>query len=859
VSNPTQELENPQHLNLAPAKWLWYPSRRCLPNTFILFRKEINLKARPVSATGWIYVDSRYCLYINGKRIQWGPGPCDPRYIEADPLDLAHALVAGDNVIGVQALHFGHGDGTWPTGKPGFIFRLEIKDDDGKVIQIVSNCEWHSQIARAWRPGQYKRWFLRSLQEEFDARLYPYGWDTLGYREDNNWHNAMELNRCPADKPPLCSRYPDHLNLISAYITQERCTISPRITPVLRSEKMPADLAESFYVQWNISPEEYFECIPPDSYVVNSNSCAEKGNDTSWKVKMRDGYGAVLTFKLKEGSAGWPYFTITASAGTVVELMVLEGHEEGNLRLLNHYFNSWTRFICREGINHFQTFDWEGLRWIQLHIHNAEKDVTIENVGNCRRLYNWANKPLVSCSDPELQRLFQANFNTLNNNAQDNLVPDVSRERQQVAGEGYPVPVILLGMGEKKLIRHFIDSLSQGATPEGYFMQYWPACSPLLQAGQLLVEVTPWGILHDLFYLFLFDCWTYYQYTGDLNALTNVYPRLVKAAHYFKQIQKKDDSLDPGSKVWIDHYGFSDRQHNLVLRNKLCAFNLLISGALKDYLSPLCEAFGKSEDKQFAETFAQDILQVTISRFWSKKHKTFVDNLPWIKEDDYLSQHDRTLATSILHDLCPDNIIAESVDVLAEPPFEKWPSARGWSVTAADRNPSFPPNTIYRQLALAKAGRADVVLNDLRTRFATMNSVIINNTIGELWQLKPDSEADEWSHDSCAPLASLYMGIVGIKPLTPGFGRCEIRPQLHDLEELRLRAYVPQGHIDFVSEGKAGKRQISITLPEGCEGELIVKAEENLDLTTVKRVVPEGCVCYSLPQGRITNVLLKKT
>jgi len=60
--------------DLSPAKWIWYPSGRTLQNTFILFRRDLNLPARPHRATGWIAADSRYRLEVNGQRMQWGPG-----------------------------------------------------------------------------------------------------------------------------------------------------------------------------------------------------------------------------------------------------------------------------------------------------------------------------------------------------------------------------------------------------------------------------------------------------------------------------------------------------------------------------------------------------------------------------------------------------------------------------------------------------------------------------------------------------------------------------------------------------------------------------------------------------------------
>jgi len=163
----------PHAVSLAPAKWIWLPSQRTLPNTFVLFRKEIDLAAVPESAEGWIAADSRYRVTVNGQRIQWGPAPCDPRNLDADPIDLKPYLKAGKNVIGVEVLFFGFGDGTWPAGKPGLLFNLSVKLPGGEQ-RVVSDKSWQALLDRAHRPGQYKRWFLRALQEEFDARLYPY-------------------------------------------------------------------------------------------------------------------------------------------------------------------------------------------------------------------------------------------------------------------------------------------------------------------------------------------------------------------------------------------------------------------------------------------------------------------------------------------------------------------------------------------------------------------------------------------------------------------------------------------------------------------------------------------------------------
>jgi len=82
---------------LNPAKWIWLPAQRTLPNTSVLFRKEFDISSEVNSARGWICADSRYCLYINGNRVQWGPPPADPREISVDPFDVKKLLVKGKN------------------------------------------------------------------------------------------------------------------------------------------------------------------------------------------------------------------------------------------------------------------------------------------------------------------------------------------------------------------------------------------------------------------------------------------------------------------------------------------------------------------------------------------------------------------------------------------------------------------------------------------------------------------------------------------------------------------------------------------------------------------------------------------
>jgi hypothetical protein len=100
------------------------------------------------------------------------------------------------------------------------------------------------------------------------------------------------------------------------------------------------------------------------------------------------------------------------------------------------------------------------------------------------------------------------------------------------------------------------------------------------------------------------------------------------------------------------------------------------------------------------------------------------------------------------------------------------------------------------------------------------------------------------------------MSITGVRPLEPGFGRCEIRPQLADLEGLELVAHTVRGPIHFIAEGKLGSRSITVKLPADCEGELVINAQEKLNLRKLECYAPAGHSRYLLPKGVQTTISL---
>ena len=840
-----------RELDLSPAAWIWYPSGRTIPNTFILFRKELTLAAPVRSARGWVCADSRYLLHINGARVQWGPAPSDPRWLEVDPLDVASYFHEGENVIAVTALFYGLGDGTSPAGKPGFIFRLEVESGDGSKQLIVSDGSWRCTPARAWRPGHYKRWYLRSLQEEFDARGHPQGWDAPGFADGAAWAAPMILPGSSAAAPPISSTYNEYALDLGA--DPARCGLRARSIPLVREAEVPvARLASSFFVRWRVTPEEYFDFLTPDAYTVEPGNAATGEGEGAWGVRLAEGTGTALTFEQAEEIVGWPHFTIEAHEGTVVELMVQEHHDESHPALLNTHFNSWARFVCREGRNTFETFDYEAVKWLQLHIRGATGairgatgavrggagTVRLSGVGIRRRTFSWERMPDAATSDTTLNRLIAAGVNTVVNSVHELAVDGMGRERQQYSGDGsHQLHAVYLAFGETRQPARFLKTFSQGITHEGYFLDCWPAYDRLARLWEREIQASYWGPILDHNVGFVFDCMHHYLYTGELAALREPFPRLVKFFTYIRSILGEDGLLPVENigipSVWIDHLAYRKQKH------KQCAFNLYATAMMSHALAPLCRAFGEQAWEQEALECARGILERTQKKFWDGN--IYVANLPWAAEEGERRTCDRSLSTAILFDLCPDGRTEGALAQLVEEP----PSM----------GLSYPANACWRLWALAKGGRPDAILRDFRTRWAAMDSVRCNGTLQEFWHERPD-EGSVMSHCCVAPLYMMYMGIAGIHPLEPGFTRCMVRPQPGDLERVDLTARTVKGDIHFLAEGAQGTRRLSISMPAGCTGELTVDRRESLPLEALPPAGDRGLSRFLLPAGATTDVKL---
>ena len=127
------------------AQWISTMRSQSATNTWIAFRKSVQLEDVPATALATIAADSKYWMWVNGRPVVFegglkrGPNPLDTY---ADKVDIAPFLKKGSNTIAVLLCYFGKdGFSHKSSGRAGLYFDCMA----GKT-PIRSNRQWKAAL-----------------------------------------------------------------------------------------------------------------------------------------------------------------------------------------------------------------------------------------------------------------------------------------------------------------------------------------------------------------------------------------------------------------------------------------------------------------------------------------------------------------------------------------------------------------------------------------------------------------------------------------------------------------------------------------------------------------------------------------
>ena len=157
-----------------------------------LFRRRLVTPKTPRSVRLYLYAETVYHLYVNGRYVQRGPSFHHPHRPPVAEIDLLEHWREGENVLAVlvcarnTATH-----NNVPTGRAGLVARLRIVQADGSLLDVVTDAAWRATDRTGWRSDVPRRNWALGHVEVFDAAAGPAGWQGCDF-DDSHWSPAEE-------------------------------------------------------------------------------------------------------------------------------------------------------------------------------------------------------------------------------------------------------------------------------------------------------------------------------------------------------------------------------------------------------------------------------------------------------------------------------------------------------------------------------------------------------------------------------------------------------------------------------------------------------------------------------------------
>jgi len=453
-------------------------------------------------------------------------------------------------------------------------------------------------------------------------------------------------------------------------------------------------------------------------------------------------------------------------------------------------YNVRVDYITREGIQEFESpayltghevvYDFPaGVRVLELKYRHSHFDTAV--VGR------------FESSDPLLNSLWHKAANTMLLNMRDG-IQDPDRERAQWWGD----VVILIGMiahscdqAGLSAVRKAIHNLVDWQKPDGVLYSPVPAGNWFLELpDQMLAAVGKYGF------------WYYFLHTGDRETIAHAYPAVKR---YLDLWQTGPDGLvirRTGGWDWGD---WGENKDMPVLINAW--FYMALESA-------------KNMALLLGDEPAAAACQSKMDRLRKSFNRTFWTGAEYRSPDHVGEPDDRVAGLAVVAGLAEKEFFKPIGKVL-ERRFEASPYMEKYVLEA-----------------LFTMDLPDQALERMRNRYRQMVESKFC-TLWETWSLG-DAEAAKsggggYNHGwGGGPLTLMAEQIAGIRPLAPGFTRFRIAPRIGLLERFDCAVPARGGLLEICQEKSAEGYQLTISVPEGCFGDLHLPSRSPIELAPGK-------------------------
>lgn len=570
-------------------------------------------------------------------------------------------------------------------------------------------------------------------------------------------------------------------------------------------------------------PEVGPRVLEPEGFLHAGQNCT---------VVEPTGHDVELWLDFGREIAGFVEFDLDAPAGTILDWNFFEGVQEGRI-LFTDGLNNALRYICSEGHQFYHSIVRRGFRYALLTLRNFHRPVRLYTVRCLLNTYPFAQRGEFTCSDSRLNEIWKMGAWTTRLCSEDTFVDCPAYEQTFWVGDSRNEALVAqVAFGDSRLadrcLRLVAQSLARSPLPESQVPSGWRNVLPA------------WSLL------WMLACHEHYQFTGDIDFLSAIYPALAITGRNFEKYLNQDglfeieawNMLDwapmdtPGAGVVTHQNGWLVEawRRTAELAEALAerweeqrqpqgcrdTFRTAIPGvppypADPPYPTgrPLTRDLLLADAGHFRELAAR--LKEAINRhLWSEEHQAFIDS---IHADGTRSSTISQQTNTVMY-LCdvawPDRRpLLERY--LKEPP-------EGWVRVGS------PFMMFFTFEALARSGDFEAILDLTREHWGFM----LDHGATTCWEVFPAPTGDRWTRSWChawsaGPTYFLSAYQLGVRPLAAGCREVLVAPEPAGLRWAKGRVPTPRGEVEVSWEWETETEwRLHVSLPAGVQAKVVL-------------------------------------
>jgi hypothetical protein len=507
ISEPAARAQtSPDLLNRAwPARWITVAGAQPFAYGVYHFRKAFDLAAVPSTFVVHVTGDNRYQLFVNGRRVAWGPARGDLNHWRYETIDLAPHLKAGRNALAAVVWNFAqYAPEAQLTNQTGFL----LQGDTPAERVVDTNASWKALQDEAYTPlpvtyAMVGGYYAAGPGDQVDAGRYPWNWEQPDF-EDSSWRAAQPLGPgAPRD----------------ARDGPNRWMLVPRTIPLM--EEKPERLAAVREASGVDVPRAF--PAQPAPFTVAANGKARVLLDRSH-----------LT-------TAYPELVVSGGKGARIRLAYAEalvgpdGRTKGNRNeVAGKTLRGYSDIFIADGGSRrlFRPLWWRTYRYVELSVEASAEPVTIEDLRGVYVGYPFEMKARLQAGSPRLDRILEVGWRTARLNAHETYMDCPYYEQLQYVGDTrIQALVSLYNAGDDRLMRNAISLVNDSRTAEGATMSRAPT-----RQQQYIPPFSLWwiGMVHD-----------YWWYRDDPAFVREMLPGVRAVVSFFARHQRANGSLGP--------------------------------------------------------------------------------------------------------------------------------------------------------------------------------------------------------------------------------------------------------------------------------------------------------------------------